>query len=294
MEWENLAVVEIKSLTKEDRKQEALSNWTINFEAGTINALCTNEPNSINILFALLLGQEKIMKDAIHINGLDAYKQRKKLAAQIGYQNEEVVLAKHGDILQLLTTTIKKSDQAVTLEQAKQIVNQFGIKLNARVADLAQGQKQQLGIIMMTIQKLPLLLLEQATSLMDDSQRKATWQLLHDYVQKMNATVLFASERFDELQRFADQIVYIRNGKITNQRELPTHDSVDCMVTIMGTGFPIELAESLGAHIIQEAQTETKLIFSGNIQVLLPLLEKTTITDVRIQDAEIDDELMIF
>ena len=42
----------------------------------------------------------------------------------------------------------------------------------------------------------------------------------------------------------------------------------------------------------EEAPKETRFLFTGNIQVLLPLMEQSTITDVRIEDATVEDELM--
>lgn len=289
-----MAVVKIKSLSKEIQKQLVLNDWTIDFESATISAFCTNKPESISTLFQLLLGKEKEARKTISLDGLDAYKDRKQTSPQIGYQNETTQLTKHGDVQQLLTSTIKKNSNALKLEPAEKIVRQFNIDLKSKLADLSDGVKRQLEIILLTVQKLPLILLEQPTQNMDVKQATQTWQLLHDYATKTKSTVMFISNDFKEMQQNADRIIYVKNGRITNQRELPTHDSIDSTVTITGTGFPIDLAQTLGATIIEEAPRETKLVFSGTIQVLLPLLEQTGITDVRIVDAMIEDELMIY
>ena len=62
----------------------------------------------------------------------------------------------------------------------------------------------------------------------------------------------------------------------------------------MGTACPIDNAVKLAAHMLEEAGNETRFLFTGNIQTLLPLLEQSTITDVRIEDATIEDELMAY
>ena len=66
------------------------------------------------------------------------------------------------------------------------------------------------------------------------------------------------------------------------------------MYWITGTGVPVATAERIGARLLEEATHETRLLFSGNIQALLPLLEQNTITDVRIKDATIEDELLAY
>lgn len=69
---------------------------------------------------------------------------------------------------------------------------------------------------------------------------------------------------------------------------------VDCTVTVTGTGFPVEMAVKLGAHMLEEAENEVRFLFAGNIQALLPLLEQSTITDIRIEDSMVEDELMAY
>lgn len=46
--------------------------------------------------------------------------------------------------------------------------------------------------------------------------------------------------------------------------------------------------------MLGEAENQTRFLYTGNIQALLPLLEQNTITDVRIEDATVDDELMAY
>lgn len=92
--------------------------------------------------------------------------------------------------------------------------------------------------------------------------------------------------------RFSKIIYYFEGSHLTSARNVEMLDSVDCVVTIIGTGFPVENAVKLGAHMLEEAPKETRFLFTGNIQVLLPLLEQSTITDVRIEDATVEDELM--
>ena len=92
----------------------------------------------------------------------------------------------------------------------------------------------------------------------------------------------------------ADDIYYFSRGYLTSTRHLHPQSGVDCVVTVFGTGFPIETAQKLGARILEEAPQETRFLYAGNIQAILPLLEQSTITDVRIEDATVADELMTY
>ena len=81
---------------------------------------------------------------------------------------------------------------------------------------------------------------------------------------------------------------------MTSVRDLTMNEGVDCAVTVIGKGFPIDMAVKLGAHMLEEATGEIRFLFTGNIQALLPLLEQSTITDIRIEDATLEDELMAY
>ena len=113
-----------------------------------------------------------------------------------------------------------------------------------------------------------------------------------DYTKKTDSLVIFTSQDVSTLMRFSKVIYYFEGSHLTSARNVEMLDSVDCVVTIIGTGFPVENAVKLGAHMLEEAPKETRFLFTGNIQVLLPLMEQSTITDVRIEDATVEDELM--
>ncbi len=62
----------------------------------------------------------------------------------------------------------------------------------------------------------------------------------------------------------------------------------------MGTGFPIDNAVKLGAYMLEEAGNETRFLSLEIFKHYCHYLEQSTITDVRIEDATIEDELMAY
>ena len=106
--------------------------------------------------------------------------------------------------------------------------------------------------------------------------------------------ILMTSSNMTTMMSCADDIYYFSRGYLTSTRHLHPQSGVDCVVTVFGTGFPIETAQKLGARILEEAPQETRFLYAGNIQAILPLLEQSTITDVRIEDATVADELMTY
>ena len=67
-------------------------------------------------------------------------------------------------------------------------------------------------------------------------------ELVADYTKKTDSLVIFTSQDVSTLMRFSKVIYYFEGSHLTSARNVEMLDSVDCVVTIIGTGFPVENA----------------------------------------------------
>ncbi|MFZ2587995.1 ATP-binding cassette domain-containing protein [Paucilactobacillus nenjiangensis] len=286
--------IQISKLFKNEKKQVLLEDFSRQFLPATVSALAGTDFNSANSLFELIAGQAKLDDGSILIDGQDSYKARKKLADQIGYVDGNDKNSLRGTVDEVISSTVKKNNGGISKDQVAAILKQLDIHLIEPADGLEAGRLQQLKIIVEIAKGKSILLLANPTAEMNELQRTQIWQLLRDFAKKTQAIIIFSSDSISEMQYFADEILYIDNGKLRHVQKLITHDTTDCLVTVKGTGFPVAMAETLGSFVIREANDEIRFIFSGNIQALLPLLEQSTITDIRISDVTVKDELMRF
>jgi len=289
-----MAKIEISKLSKSDKKNIGLEDFSHQFERETVSAIAGDSDETAKVLFDILAGHSKVDDGDALIDGQKAYANRKKLAYQIGYLMADERNSLHGTIDEIINGMMKKNHDGISKDQITVILKQLDIHLIEPVDGLEPGKLQQLQIVIEIAKGKAVLLLDNPTTAMDDLQRTQIWQLLRDFAKKTKATIIFSSTSVAEMQYFADEIIYLANGKTRHVQKLIMHDTTDCLVTVKGSGFPVSLAEKLGSFVIQEADDEIKFIFSGNIQALLPLLEKSTIKDVRISDVSVKEELMRF
>lgn len=288
-----MVTVNLKRVSKTVKKQLVLDELDLVLEPGQISAICTDQPASAAALFNVVNGY-KPDEGTVYLDDINAYQERKYLGTVVGglYAQEDPVKKTVQDFFK---GELKHAQgEHLSVAQTLSVAQQLKIDATTRMNDLDVGQQRQLFILSLVAQELPVLLLEQPTIGMTDAQATAIWQLLADYGRKKAATILFYSTQVPEMQRYADQIVYLTNGHVSQIRPLATHDSSDCVVKVTGTGLPVETVDVLGGHFIQETPTYQEFLYTGAIQTLLPLLEQSGITDVRILDATVADELRVW
>lgn len=287
-----MAAITVHNLTIDADNGSQLSQIDLTLRSPNVVALCSDDPLFGETLFALLrrLGRPETGTITVNDQNLKKVRHPEKMMGMLA----DVKIKDRWTIQRAIKVAQKDSEHPITEEQANLILQQFNLNLQMPISRLTTMQKTELKIILLLVRQPAILLLDRVTDQLPTKMARAIWQLLRSYAQKTNALILMTSDNMSTMMRCADVVYYFSRGYLTSTRQLLGHEGVDCVVTITGTGFPIETAQKLGARLLEEAPTETRLLYAGNIQALLPLLEQSTITDVRIEDATVADELMAY
>lgn len=287
-----MSKITINDLTFDAKSGEQLDNVSLELASPHLVGLCSNEKGAVTALTELLLGKGKVLNGNVTVNDVP-FKQLRRQSKDLIGQLEDVVL-KGKTVEKAVAHALKHHDHALELKQALAMIAALKFKPDQLLAELSAEEQNELKILVLLAWQYPIVLLGDGLDKLTREQGQTLCSLIKDYAQKVGALVLFASDEVATLMQFADTICYFNGTHLTSIRDLSMNNGVDCTVTVRGTGFPIDNAVKLGAHMLAEAEGETRFLFTGNIQTLLPLLEQSTITDVRIADATIEDELMVY
>lgn len=287
-----MAEISMQNLTIEATNGSNLKHIDLTLRGGQIAALCSDDSLLGETLFALLRKRGRLEEGVIQIDGQPLKKIRhpeKMLVAPT-----DLKLKRRWKIGRMIRKIQKKALQPISENQVEQILTQFDLKPDTVIGKLSAGQQVILKIIFALVGQPAVLLMDRQTDQLSATDTKAIWQLLRSYVQKTNALILMTSDNLSTMMTCADDIYYFNHGYLTSTRHHQPSEGIDCTITVYGTGLPIEIAENLGARMLKEAPNETRFLYPGNIQAILPLLEQSTITDIRIADATVADELMAY
>lgn len=93
-------------------------------------------------------------------------------------------------------------------------IKNFGIEKNKKVKELSRGMKIKLMFSIALSHKANLLILDEPISGLDPSMRDELTDMLKEFVEDENNTVLFSTHITEDLDRIADYIIFIDEGKI--------------------------------------------------------------------------------
>ena len=286
-----MSSIVLDQLTFDAKSGDRLENVSLELTSPQVVAFCSNDDGAPAALKQLLDAQGNIEEGAVTVNGEPLGKINRRRGNPMVAHFDDVEL-KGKTVLKAVKNSLKHHKDVLTVEQTNQMLESLGIVPGKRVAELTPDEQQKLRIVLLLSLCRPIVLLDNAFDGLDENSRLTMGELIADYTKKTDSLVVFTSQNVSTLMRFSKTIYYFEGSHLTSARNVEMVDSVDCVVTVIGTGFPVENAVKLGAHMLEEASKETRFLFTGNIQVLLPLLEQSTIADVRIEDATVEDELM--
>lgn len=284
--------ISLSNLTFEAKSGDQLEDVSMELTLPQMVAICSNDDGATSSLEQLIVGAGKVLDGDVTVNGQDLKYLRRHHDDVIA--NLAEISLRGRTVEKAIQKACRHQDGALSLDATLQMLQPLDIQPETKLADLSDNQQQELKLIIMLALRRSIVVLDQGLDKLSEQARLTMGQLLKDYTQKTDSLVLFTSENVSTMMRFADVIYYFNGSHLTSVRALHLGDGVDCTVTVTGTGLPVEMAVRMGAHMLEEAPNETRFLYTGNIQALLPLLEQSTITDVRIEDATVEDELMAY
>lgn len=287
-----MSSVVLNNLTFEAKSGDQLEEVSLGLMSPKIVAVCSDNGGSAIALEQLLMSQGKIIEGSAQINGEDISKFRRHPEQVVA--SFDRVLLKGKTVEKAIARALRHMTGALDVQQTLPMLVPLGIKHDQKVATLTEVQQCELRIIILLALRRSIVFLSAALDILPEEVRQTIGNLLRDYATKTNSVVIFTSQDVSTMMRFANTIYYFSSDRLTSARDLSMNEGVDCTVTVTGTGLPIDVAIKLGAHMLGESENQTRFLYSGNIQALLPLLEQSTITDVRIEDATVEDELMAY
>ena len=100
-----------------------------------------------------------------------------------------------------------------------QLLDRFGLSVGKRCKDMSRGMKAKLKLTLAMAPHPQLLLLDEPTSGLDPVARSEFLDLLQEFMQDENCSILLSSHITSDLERIADYITYIHQGRLLFSEE---------------------------------------------------------------------------
>jgi ABC-2 type transport system ATP-binding protein len=171
------------------------------------------------------------------------------------------------------------------------MVERFGVELHRPIKELSKGNRQKVGLLLAFMHRPELLVLDEPTTGLDPLVQNEFDGLLRETTAE-GRTVLLSSHSLDEVQRVADRVAIIREGRLV------VTDSVEHLRAsaprIMTLRFrrAVDPAPFLAIQGVESATPDgddLSLRFTGDVAPVLRAALEHELVDVTARHADLDE-----
>ncbi len=204
--------IEVRNLTKEYENFK-LENVSFNVGKGTIMGFIGENGAGKSTTIKAILNLIKKDNGLITVLGKEINRNEK------GIKNELGIVLNDGNfneklnvkaINKIMKNIYKRWDDDVFYKY----IEKFNIDTSKKIEEFSKGMKMKLSIAIALSHKAKILILDEATSGLDPVARDEVLDILMEFIQNEENSILMSSHITSDLEKIVDYITFIHNGKI--------------------------------------------------------------------------------
>ncbi len=222
--------LEIKDLQK-DYKGFSLRDVSFALPQGTIMGLVGPNGAGKTTIIKLILNVVRRRSGKIRVFGLDNLTHERAIKARIGFVHETPSFVEDVPIKNIAAAVApfyRKWDQNLFAS----LISEFGLPLQKKFKKLSHGMKMKFSLALALSHDADLLVLDEPTSGLDPVFRRELLERLSGLLHDERKSVLFSTHLTSDLERTADYITLINDGRVVFS--LPKHDIHDTWAVVKG------------------------------------------------------------
>lgn len=206
-------VVELANLTRQFGDKTALSDVSLTIPRGGVFGLIGGNGAGKTTLIKHILGLLRPQQGSVRVFGLDPIKFPVETLGRIGYLSEDRDLPdwmRVGELMRYTQAFYPGWDEAY----AEELRQMFDLDKGATIKTLSRGQRARAGLLVALAHRPDLLLLDEPSSGLDPVVRRDILGAIIRTIADEGRTVLFSSHLLDEVERVADRVAIIHDGRL--------------------------------------------------------------------------------
>ena len=204
-------ILEVKNLCKKYENFE-LKNISFNVPKGMIMGFIGENGAGKTTTIKAILDMINYTGD-IKIFGLNSQKHDRKIKEDIGVVLDDMFFSEiltPNDINNSMKSIYKNWDEKMFYDYLKE----FSLLPNKQIKTFSKGMKKKLEILTAISHHPKLLILDEPTSGLDPVARTEITNIFQKFIENDNCSIFLSSHITTDLERIADYITFINNGKI--------------------------------------------------------------------------------
>lgn len=207
------SVIHVSELTRRFGAKTALGSVSLSLPRGGVYGLVGANGAGKTTLIRHLLGLLRAESGAVRVFGFDPVAEPVAVLSRIGYLSEENDLPGWMRVDELIRYS-RAFYPAWDETYAEELRQGFELDPAAKIKHLSKGQKARAGLLVALAYRPELLVLDEPSSGLDPIVRKDILGAVLRTIAEDGRTVLFSSHLLEEVEKVADHVTLIHQGRI--------------------------------------------------------------------------------
>jgi ABC-2 type transport system ATP-binding protein len=255
-------VIEIRRLTRQFGSTKALDEISLSIPRGGVFGLIGGNGAGKTTLIKHILGMLRAESGTVRVFGLDPVTNPVGTLGRIGYLSEDRDLPDWmtvGELMRYTQAFFPTWDEAY----AEELRGMFDLEPKAKIRTLSRGQRARAGLLAALAHRPELLLLDEPSSGLDPVVRRDILGAIIRTIADEGRTVVFSSHLLDEVERVADQVTIIHQGRLILTSSMDEIKETHRRVTLRFEAPMAQPPALVGARSFEGHGTEWTYICNG-------------------------------
>lgn len=214
-----MTIIEIEGLVKKFGKFTALDGVNLSVQKGEVHAFLGPNGAGKSTTIRCLLGILRCNEGRVQLFGEDAWKNAVSLHKRIAFVPGDVNLWNNftgGEVIDLFTSL---NGQEPDKEKRQHYLKLFELDPSKKCRTYSKGNRQKVALVAAFTSDAELFILDEPTSGLDPLMEKVFQDCIKE-VKAQGKTVLLSSHIMSEVEKLADSVSIIREGKIVESSSM--------------------------------------------------------------------------
>lgn len=283
------AVISAKNLGKNFGKKSAVVDMSFEIPRGTVCGLVGPNGAGKTTTIRMLMGLHPPTSGSIRVLGLDPMKDGLSLRQRTGYVPEKHHIygwMKVQRVLRFVSEFYPRWDWG----ECKRISELLSLPMDRKVKQLSRGELAKLALAVALGHKPELLILDEPTSGLDPLVRREFLTTIIGLIQKEERAVLFSTHILSDVERVADKVIVLNEGRIVADDSLEALRSRYTKASFIFAAPPAADLQIPNALRLEKGLREWVAVFAAcNGDEIKSLSQRIGATDCLVQPMTLED-----
>lgn len=283
------AVIELTNLTKTYGSNRGVNDVSLNVDQGIVFGFLGPNGAGKTTTISMLVDLIRPTEGSIRILGLDSIRDSVEIRRRIGFLAGDFALDEALTGYQQLEY-FGNLRGGVDKKRIRELADRFDSDLSRQIKKLSRGNRQKIGLISALMHDPELLIFDEPTSGLDPLIQAEFNSVILEH-KKQGKTTFMSSHLLAEVEEICDQVGFIREGRllaVQNIQDLQVNAPKHVKIMTLDKALLAKFKQLKGSKLLRQNDGVLEATYAGDLTVLLQLLSKYKLTDVVIQDADLE------